>query len=77
MLRVSKPIGSLIGVRMSTADGHYGTAYKIIESVSPDDSAANVLAEPTLVVKATGVQAAPGHEVAYARNRIRIALHRR
>ena len=35
------------------------TAHKIIELVRPDDSAANVLAEPTLVVKATGVAVVP------------------
>ena len=119
------PIDSLIRIRMSTADGHYGgglvdgarilalfgdavtellirndgdeglmramqseylapvrsgdyievraklvsvgkssrkfecTAHKVIESVSTDDSAANVLAEPILVVKATGVAVVP------------------
>ncbi len=30
------------------------TAHKVIEAVSPDDSAANLLAEPILVTKATG-----------------------
>lgn len=35
------------------------TAHKVIESVSADDSAANVLAEPVLVVKATGAAVVP------------------
>jgi len=35
------------------------TAYKVIEAVSPDDSAATVLAEPILVVKATGTAVVP------------------
>jgi 3-aminobutyryl-CoA ammonia-lyase len=35
------------------------TAHKIIELVRPDDSAANVLAEPTLVVKASAVAVVP------------------
>ena len=35
------------------------TAYKVIELVDPSDSAANVLAEPALVVKATAVAVVP------------------
>lgn len=35
------------------------TAHKIIELVHPDDSAANVLAEPVLVAKATDVAVVP------------------
>jgi 3-aminobutyryl-CoA ammonia-lyase len=35
------------------------TAHKFIELVNPADSAANVLAEPVLVVKATAVAAVP------------------
>jgi 3-aminobutyryl-CoA ammonia-lyase len=35
------------------------TAHKIIELVSPDDSAANVLAEPILVATATDVAVVP------------------
>ena len=35
------------------------TAHKIIEMVRPDDFAANVLAEPTLVAKATAVAVVP------------------
>jgi 3-aminobutyryl-CoA ammonia-lyase len=35
------------------------TAHKIIELVRPDDSAAQVLAEPTLVVKAKAVAVVP------------------
>jgi 3-aminobutyryl-CoA ammonia-lyase len=35
------------------------TAYKIIELVSPNDSAANVLAEPILVATATDVAIVP------------------
>lgn len=35
------------------------TAHKIIELVSPDDSAANVLAEPILVARATDVAVVP------------------
>src|SRR5262245_59806845 len=35
------------------------TAYKIIELVRPDDSAANVLAEPILVAKATDIAVVP------------------
>jgi 3-aminobutyryl-CoA ammonia-lyase len=35
------------------------TAHKIIELVSPDDSAANVLAEPLLVARATDVAVVP------------------
>jgi len=103
---MTNPVESLIRLRMSTADGHYGgglvdgariialfgdavtellirhdgdyievrakilsvgkssrqfecTAYKVIEAVSPDDSAATVLAEPILVVKATGTAVVP------------------
>lgn len=35
------------------------TAHKVIESVDSEDSAANVLAQPLLVVKATGVAVVP------------------
>ncbi len=35
------------------------TAYKVIELADPSDSAANVLAEPALVVKATAVAVVP------------------
>ena len=35
------------------------TAYKVIELADPADSAANVLAEPALVVKATAVAVVP------------------
>ena len=35
------------------------TAHKIIELVNPDDSAANVLPQPTLVVKGTAVAVVP------------------
>lgn len=35
------------------------TAYKLIELVHPDDSAANVLAQPVLVAKATDVAVVP------------------
>ena len=35
------------------------TAHKVIELVNADDSAANVLAEPILVLKATGVAVVP------------------
>ena len=35
------------------------TAHKVIEAVDPGDSAANLLAEPILVVKATGVAVVP------------------
>lgn len=35
------------------------TAHKIIELVHPDDSAANVLAQPVLVAKATDVAVVP------------------
>ena len=36
------------------------TAHKVIELVSPDDSAANVLEEPILVATATDVAVVPG-----------------
>lgn len=35
------------------------TAHKVIQLVSPDDSAADVLAEPVLVARATGVAVVP------------------
>ena len=35
------------------------TAHKVIEAVGPEDSAANLLSEPILVVKATGVAVVP------------------
>ena len=35
------------------------TAHKVIEALSPDDSAANLLSEPILVTKATGTAVVP------------------
>lgn len=44
------------------------TAHKIIELVSPDDSAANVLAEPLLVATATDIAVVPLHKQRGANN---------